>query len=261
MNVNDTYKCSKCGIVKEISEFGVATDRKSGHRSQCKQCLRNKYDEDKDKVSQKRKERRNENGDDIREKRRKYYQENKEKHRKWDIGRKEKISDYKSKYREENKDKISDYNKEYQLNNLDKFRKSNKKHYKGNKKEILAKGNEWKKKKIDTDPLFKLKVRTRTLVYLAFKNKTFKKGTKTTKIIGCSFVEFKNHIENQFEEWMNWENYGKYNGEYHYGWDLDHIVPLSTAKTEEDVIMLNHYKNFQPLCSHINRNIKKDKIL
>jgi hypothetical protein len=58
---------------------------------------------------------------------------------------------------------------------------------------------------------------------------------------------------------MNWENYGKYNGELNYGWDIDHIIPISFAKTEEDVLRLNHYSNLQPLCSYINRFIKRDK--
>jgi hypothetical protein len=30
---------------------------------------------------------------------------------------------------------------------------------------------------------------------------------------------------------MNWGNYGKYNGEINYGWDIDHIIPLYTSKT------------------------------
>ena len=59
---------------------------------------------------------------------------------------------------------------------------------------------------------------------------------------------------------MNWNNYGIYNGEENYGWDLDHIIPLSSGKCEEDVIRLNHYTNIQPLCSYINRNVKRDKI-
>ena len=58
---------------------------------------------------------------------------------------------------------------------------------------------------------------------------------------------------------LNWENYGKYNGEFQYGWDLDHIIPLSTALTENEVYKLNHYSNLQPLCSKVNRDIKKDK--
>ena len=59
---------------------------------------------------------------------------------------------------------------------------------------------------------------------------------------------------------MSWENKGLYNGELNYGWDIDHIIPLDTAKTEEDVIRLNHYSNLQPLCSKINRDIKKNNL-
>jgi hypothetical protein len=66
------------------------------------------------------------------------------------------------------------------------------------------------------------------------------------------------YIESKFEDWMNWDNRGKFNGELNYGWDLDHIVPISSAVTEEDIIKLNHYTNFQPLCSYINRVIKKN---
>ena len=60
---------------------------------------------------------------------------------------------------------------------------------------------------------------------------------------------------------MNWSNHGKYkNGTFNFGWDLDHIIPICSAITEEDVIRLNHYTNFQPLCSHINRDIKREKL-
>jgi len=38
-------------------------------------------------------------------------------------------------------------------------------------------------------------------------------------------------------------------------------IPISYAKTEEDVIKLNHYTNLQPLCSFVNRVIKRDKII
>ena len=39
-----------------------------------------------------------------------------------------------------------------------------------------------------------------------------------------------------------------------------HITPLSSVDNENDIIRLNHYTNLQPLCSKINRDIKKDKI-
>ena len=52
---------------------------------------------------------------------------------------------------------------------------------------------------------------------------------------------------------MNWDNYGRYNGEYGFGWDIDHIVELKTSQTEEDILKLNHYTNLRPLDSKINR--------
>jgi hypothetical protein len=76
-------------------------------------------------------------------------------------------------------------------------------------------------------------------------------------ILGCTFEEFKSYLEAKWEPWMNWENYGLYNGKPNYGWDIDHIKPIKTAITEDDIINLNYYTNLQPLCSFINREIKR----
>ena len=43
---------------------------------------------------------------------------------------------------------------------------------------------------------------------------------------------------------MNWKNYGE--------WHLDHIIPISYAKKEEEIYELNHYTNFQPLWAKDN---------
>ena len=62
---------------------------------------------------------------------------------------------------------------------------------------------------------------------------------------------------------MTWDNHGNpKDGIYELNktWDLDHIIPISTAISEEDVIRLNHHTNFQPLCSYTNRFIKINKI-
>ena len=66
-----------------------------------------------------------------------------------------------------------------------------------------------------------------------------------------------NHIENQFLGWMHWSNYGKCeSNEYNCSFNLDHIIPISYAKTEEEIYMLNHWSNFQPLCSKTNSQDK-----
>ena len=56
---------------------------------------------------------------------------------------------------------------------------------------------------------------------------------------------------------MTWKNKGLYNGEFNYGWDIDHIIPLSSAENYEDLVKLNHYSNLRPLCSKVNRDIKR----
>jgi hypothetical protein len=48
---------------------------------------------------------------------------------------------------------------------------------------------------------------------------------------------------------MNWDTYGK--------WHLDHIIPLYEAKTEEEILKLNHYTNLQPLWAE--DNLKKNR--
>lgn len=82
------------------------------------------------------------------------------------------------------------------------------------------------------------------------------KERKTYDILGCTSEYFASYIESKFEPWMNWENRGLYNGELNYGWDLDHIIPINSAKSDEEIYKLNHYTNFQPLCSKVNRDIK-----
>jgi hypothetical protein len=53
---------------------------------------------------------------------------------------------------------------------------------------------------------------------------------------------------------MTWDNYS------HSGWHIDHIIPLSNAKTKEDVIKLCYYTNLQPLWCEENYK-KGDKII
>jgi len=110
------------------------------------------------------------------------------------------------------------------------------------------------------DEIFRLITNIRNLILNSFYELGFSKNSKTNEILGCDFEQLKNHLESKFEGWMNWENRGLYNGGLNYGWDIDHIEPISNAKTIEDLYRLNHYTNLQPLCSKINRDIKKNKI-
>lgn len=161
------------------------------------------------------------------------------------------------KYYTNNKEKVKTKQTKYKNNNPEKLKKTRQKYYDNNKKEMIKKASERIKKRKQNDPIFKFKYNVRKSITTSLHERKFSKKNNSETILGCTFEEFKAYIESKFEYWMSWDNYGKYNGELNYGWDLDHIIPLSSAKTEEDVIRLNHFKNLQPLCSKVNRDIKK----
>ena len=110
------------------------------------------------------------------------------------------------------------------------------------------------------DDLFRFKTTLRSNIVGAFIKTNNKKESKTVDILGCSLNNFKKYIELKFENWMSWSNFGKKKDEFGRSWELDHIIPLCTAKNKEDIIMLNHYTNFQPLCSKVNRGEKGGKL-
>jgi hypothetical protein len=157
---------------------------------------------------------------------------------------------------------ITKYKKIYYLINQcrlkEKSKINGKEYYKNNSKEIIFKSKTYNKinsekinKKIKDrkfiDNLFKLKCNIRSLISISIKKQGYTKKSKSNKILGCSFEEFKIYLEKQFTEGMSWENQGK--------WHFDHIYPVSLAKSEEELIKLNNYTNFQPLWAI--DNIKK----
>jgi superoxide dismutase len=152
---------------------------------------------------------------------------------------------------------LIEYAKEYYSDNNDSIKKKAKE-YRDNNRKIINKNIRERKK---SDPLFKLRHAVGNSILKSIKKNGYAKNSKTTEILGCTYKEFKKHIESKFESWMMWENHGKYNGNINFGWDIDHIVPICSAKTEEEILKLNHYTNLQPLCSYTNRYVKGDKLL
>jgi len=132
----------------------------------------------------------------------------------------QKNKEYKKKYYELNKETIQTYNKEWSKNNPK---------YQG----------EYHKEKMKKDPIFHMsqKLRSRLRDYLK-KNKISKKNS-LFEILGCTPVDLKKYLEEKFYDGMSWDNRSL--------WDIDHIIPLSSAKTIHEVEILSHYTNLQPL--------------
>jgi hypothetical protein len=129
-----------------------------------------------------------------------------------------------------------------------------------NKKiESKVKRNKHIKKRMSEDPLYKMSIIARNNTRYYLKKRGYKISMRTQELLGCSIDELVKFLEERFESWMTWDNHGLYSGEYNYGWDIDHKIPLCSATNEEELIKLLNFANLQPLCSKINRYIKKDK--
>lgn len=159
-------------------------------------------------------------------------------------------------YHETHKDEIKERKRLWYIENKTKIQIKNKAWREANKEHLLEYQKQYHNDKNKTDDLYRLTHRIRRVIKSSLKRNNHTKKCKTTEILGCSFDSFKNHLESKFDSWMNWSNYGLYNGQLNHGWDIDHIIPLSTATCEDDIIRLNHYTNLQPLCSKVNRDIK-----
>ena len=232
--INLMKTCSKCKEDKELNLFYKCSSSKDEHRSNCITCCKLGRNKESDK------EYRLKNSEKIKEhsKNRRYDSESK---RNYYILNKDSILLKRKESYENNKESKLEYQKEYQKNNRENR-------------------NLYLNKRRENDPLFKLITNVRNLIYNSFYYNGYSKNSKTEELLGCSFIDLKKYLESKFEPWMTWENRGLYNGELNYGWDIDHIIPLSSVNSEEDIIKLNNYINLQPLCSKINRDIKKDNL-
>lgn len=155
------------------------------------------------------------------------------------------------KYAEQNQEKIIKKNKEYYLKNKERISKQKKGYQEKTKDKRKIYKREYEKYRKLNDPVYKLTQNYKNRISKALKG-IGKKSKQTAILLGCSVEEFAKHIENQFIEGMTWDNQGE--------WHVDHIIPISSAKTLKDREKLFHYTNCQPLWAKDNL-AKSNKIL
>jgi hypothetical protein len=239
--------CLECNIEKEFNQFFKSTIKKDGFKNKCKDCC---------KIYQKKYRENNQ------EKVKKYCQNNKEYHKNYQKNRYLNNNEYYKEYYTNNKEIIKNKKQESSYNEYQ--REYQREYYKNNKKKLIDYSKKYFTYKRNNDNLFKLSCNLRILISQVIKKSKYKKNNKTELILGCTYEEFKIYLESKFESWMSWDNYGNPKDgllELNKTWDIDHIIPVSSAKTEEEIIKLNHYTNLQPLCSKVNREIKKNNYL
>jgi len=159
---------------------------------------------------------------------------------------KSKILDKSKIYYEHNKGQVIERVKLWGENNQDKVKEYKKSYVKNNRDIINERMSERKK----NEPILKLKMLYRSKI-----NKILgSKKEKTFDLIGCSPLQLKEHHEKQFWVGMTWEKHELF------GWHIDHIIPISSAKNDEELKKLCHYTNLQPLWALDNIR-KRDKII
>jgi hypothetical protein len=101
------------------------------------------------------------------------------------------------------------------------------------------------KQRYREDLVFAVATRARARLAKAIQRTGYAKNSKTHELIGCSYKELAAHLEAQFVDDMGWHNRAD--------WHIDHIVPVASAKTEEELLNLFHFTNLQPLWADENR--------
>jgi transketolase len=215
----ETKICSKCKEEKDVCEFGNRSNSKDGKSSNCKKC-HNLRSADYQKRN---------------------YKECLERQGRWRSKNRERVYDRYKKYKEKNPEKIKELRERFYTNNPHK-RKEYRENYKPRK-------HEQRKERRESDPIFTLINNVRSRLYKYLTKLDITKKNKTFDIVGCNPLQLKEHLEKQFVDGMTWENKGD--------WHIDHIIPLSSAKTEDELYKLCHYTNLQPLWAI--ENIKKGK--
>ena len=95
---------------------------------------------------------------------------------------------------------------------------------------------------------FKLTSNLRNLIRSAIKRGGGIKSIKSETLIGCSIKECREHLEQQFRDGMEWDNWDLE------GWHIDHIRPCNSFNMEEEEqqrVAFN-WRNLSPLWSKDN---------
>lgn len=263
----ETKICTKCGIEKKLESF-----RKNGkyYRGECKECekkyQKNYIEKHGKEIYERRKEKakiyRELHKQKNKEYQKEYYLNNKEKHNSYSkkynetyIRPKESVERHRLKTKEwknKNKEHIKNYERKYNEEHIEEKRIRDIKWRRENKERVrIYQQKDYERRK--NDPILRLQRNIRNLINDSFNKHKYGKNKHTEEILGCKVDEFILHLLETFKS-----NYG-------YEWDkiepvhIDHIIPLATAKTEEDVIRLCHYTNLQLLKAKDNMS-KSDKL-
>lgn len=242
--------CFRCGKNLPLTpEFFQYRNKTKGiFQGVCKDCNnargRELYAKNPEKFREKQKDYYAAHADQIKEHSRKYSKEQREK---YPLIVKEK----KKRYRDAHKDEINQKAREYYLENHDEFRKRQNEYRNKNRDSINKSKRISERYRRKTDPVYKLKGNIRNAINDSFGRRQHMKNQLAEDVTGMKTADLCIYLMNTFKKI------------YGYEWDgeesvhIDHIVPLATANTEEEIIKLCHWSNLQLIKAE--DNLKKGK--
>jgi hypothetical protein len=208
-------KCKKCLIIKDIADFYKNKGAKDGHYNICKVCKLEKGKKWELKNREKRLLDKKNNYGETKDTRR-------IQQKKWLESNKERVSEYRRKYRVDNYDKI----KKYRENNKEKFLQ----YYREYRKKYRKK---YPHKYIWYD-----------IIRKSLRGYLLNDGDKRKIDLGYTQKELKQRLECQFKDGMSWDNYGE--------WHVDHKKPITKFNVDTPVDVVNALCNLQPLWAKDN---------
>ena len=151
---------------------------------------------------------------------------------------------YKKKRYNENREEMLESRRSWGRKNKKWLSQYNKEYREKNRAKISAKQLDYMKKRLSDDPLFYLKHKLAARMRDTLRDRGYNKTKTTIEALGCTIEYFHEHIEKQFLKGMTWDNRDE--------WHLDHIIPISSAKNEQEVYALSHFTNIRPLWAKDN---------
>jgi hypothetical protein len=200
-----TKYCPRCKLVKSINDFRKSKSKWDGLQTYCKLCQ-----------------------NEIK--------------KQWELDNPEQHKENRRQGRKRTKTQIDEYSRQYHIGHKEEISERKKEYYENNKDTITAKKRDNKeitnardKKRKASDPVFKLRRSISTQIFLALKRAgSSKNGISCAKYLAYTIRDLKDHLQNLFEPWMNWKNWGTYNPKIWddndpttWRWNIDHIIPQS----------------------------------
>lgn len=195
------------------------------------------------------------------------YQRKLEASREWKRRNQDKVREGRAAYYAANKEREAEKNEAWRDNNKEKYKQIKRDWYENNKERIASRKREQRrtpeyraftnaqqKARYDSDVQYNLAARLRASLTQALRRADVRKSQSTFDLIGCSPQEFKEHLENQFQDGMSWER----KSEIH----IDHIRPVCSfdLTDPEQVKKCFHYTNLRPLwaCDNLSKGSRSD---